>query len=255
MNVMRHNQSLSVRRRMREAPSGGRGAGAGGFTLVELLLAMFILGIGLAAIASVFPVASYLQKSAVQGVDTLHVATSAESILRANPIPASALTASDTEVQQVSNLSTHLPLSMRAYPQQSLTGAAADERDMYWVPLAQNVGTSAAPEWRVFVFIMTRRGDGDVPDVQSSNASGSNNGDGTANISANDGGGYFQIGDPILSHNGQVFEVADVNGDTLTVNGQITGDLGGGIWYGRSHAANRAGPAQRIIVLGSEAVQ
>ncbi len=56
-------------------------ARTGGFTLIELLMAMFILAIGLVAIASIFPVSSYIQKQTFNETMTLQIKRNAESIL------------------------------------------------------------------------------------------------------------------------------------------------------------------------------
>lgn len=61
---------------------------AGGFSILEVGLAMSVLAIGLAAIASIFPIATLLQKEAVNDVMTQQVARNVRALLRARKFAA-----------------------------------------------------------------------------------------------------------------------------------------------------------------------
>lgn len=69
-----------------------------GFTLVEVLMAMLILAIGLVAIASIFPVAGYLQKQANDDVTAMHVSDQVRAMLTASPIDLGSLTPTGNHV-------------------------------------------------------------------------------------------------------------------------------------------------------------
>ena len=272
-------QPLDVRERDPALPLGADRGTRGGFTLIELLLAMFILAIGMSAIASIFPVAGYLQKNAFADVLTLQVKRQAVAMIGAVDVPISAMP-SGTTVGPISNLNSHLPLAMRCYPQaldidgdyvpnESGEDDDFDERQFYWVPMAMNVGTSTAPDYRYFVFILERASDGqyatfgssgdwanyndptNVPKVRKLSASGSS-GSSTVTASHN---GIIQPGDQVLASNGQILQVSEVPGTgSFTIAGKLTGGINA-VWYGRPIALGEVSATRRIIAFGGESYE
>jgi len=264
-----------------ELPLVARGS-SHGFTLVELLLAMFILAIGMVGVASIFPVAGYLQRNAYADVLTLQVKRQAVAIVGAIDVPDSAMP-SGSDVDEITGMATYFPLGVRCYPQAlDLDGdgvvneAGEDEnfqnRQFYWVPLARNAGTAANPDYRYYVFIMEKP-DGDysisaginssdgagVPRVASRDGSGSAGSD-SFNMSANSG--RVQAGDQVLLSNGQIMQVREVSGNTLRFSGNLTSGADK-VWYGlpvdfstsTNPNASTITPTRRIIAFGGESYE
>lgn len=245
------------------------------FTLIELLLAMFILAIGLAAIGAIFPAGTYLQRQTLEEVTTLQVKRNAEAILLSRGIDKLKVTdVDDTDAKVVALPPAALddfPVADRSYP----TGGDAlpEERSFYWVPLIQDADASDVRDWRVFVFILAKKRDveysnvpggvakanpGDdvkVPKVYDTSVSGIDKSDkpysSTLTVGAS---GYMQPGDQLLLNNGQIVTVIEADGGDLRVGGEVV-DSPDRAWYGRSHAEGRQGPTRRIIALGSEVVR
>jgi len=238
----------------------GNRQSATAFTLIELLLSMFILAIGMVAIASIFPVAGYLQKNAFADVLTLQVKRQAVAIVGAVDLPDSALPSGPGDVEPVNNLDTHFPLQVRAYPQ--VSNRPIGQRQFYWVPLVQDVGSTDAPDYRYYAFILERSPDatytgsgaangGDVntvPKVVSAPASGSG-----SSLSVTGANGEIEAGDQLLGSNGQIFQVAEVENTTVTIAGEIQ-DTITEVWYGKP-ATGLPSPTRRIIAFGGEASQ
>jgi len=274
---------------VRYAISEVRSAARDGFTLIELLMAMFIMSIGLVAVASIFPVSSYLQKQTFEETLTLQVKRNAESILYEMPIDAGAPGDDNVHALSDSELSDY-PLSVRSYPlvidkdNDGTDDVPFTERDLYWVPLVQKDGS----QWRVFVFILVRNDrqtyenigaselanaqDGNtVPKVGKLSASVEEgddfNRDGTTvtpiTVSGNvvDGEPLIQPSDQILSSNGTILQVLDFgedeNNESVKTELHVFGDINeiNAVWFGLPPEAGRAGTARRIIVLGKEAVK
>jgi len=250
------------------------------FTLIELLLAMFILAIGMVAIASIFPVAGYLQKNAFADVITLQVKRHAVAVVDAVDVPSSALpSASTVTAFTESNLDTYYPLAMRCYPQAldldgdgvpNESGTTEDDYDLrpfFWVPLVQNVGSSTAPDYRYYVFILERLNDATYPDGSTmANGGDSDNVPKVVRITANGSvgdetvtgashSGNIQPGDQVLASNGQVLQITEVpDNNSFDIAGELTGTIDA-IWYARPHATGAISPTRRIIVFGGESTQ
>ncbi|MDX1683085.1 MAG: prepilin-type N-terminal cleavage/methylation domain-containing protein, partial [Phycisphaeraceae bacterium] len=56
-----------------------------GFSLVEMLLAVAIFGIGMAGVATIFPAAALMQKRTMHAITSDRIGSSAEAYLRMNP--------------------------------------------------------------------------------------------------------------------------------------------------------------------------
>jgi prepilin-type N-terminal cleavage/methylation domain-containing protein len=241
---------------------------AGGFTMIELLLSIFIFAIGLTAIASIFPVGGYLQRESYDEITTLQVKHNAEAVLLTRGVDAAIVSADNTidtsgTVQALPAAAmARLALADRSYP--TASSDPVGQRDYYWIPLVQDVEPAAGRhEWRVFAFICPRRRGAEYanaaitanptdPDsVPKVVAIGCNTSGNTVTASH---GGNIQGGDQFLLNTGQIAQASTVNGNTIEINGQVTGNPDR-LWYGRPHAAGARGPTQRIIAVGTEAVK
>ncbi len=262
---------------------------ADGFTLIELLMAMFILSVGLVAIASIFPVSSYLQKQTFEDTITLQVKRNAEAVLYEMPVPPQ----SGSGIQAVSGLDSEYPLSVRCYPlmldsdNDGVDDGAHGERDFYWVPVVEDNEGSR----RVFVFILSRKDDvtyetgwASVDDVANANDAATvpkvvslaytsrqiittEDGDTYTlmTISKNevDDRPLIQPGDQLLSSDGRILRVRDFDenrDEPVITKLRLAGNLSslpgsGSVWFGLRGKDDRTSPTRRIIVLGEEAVQ
>ena len=282
-----------------------RGAWSGqGFTLIEVLMSMFILSIGLIAIASVFPVSAYLQKQTFKAVVSRQVVENVEALLKTKKISIGDLTAglpmidggvydTDCDVHRLPNLildenvdlagiGIEWPLTQRCYPLADFRAGMNNDdpealnREFYWVPLVRDADlTPNVQAWEIYVFILKNRRnaaytklglgaddewairdidtrpsappgtDAPVPGVKrlflSSRVS-----DNVFQIPATDPQTerdlvlypVLQPGDQVLDNTGKVYQVIDVDGMNITVNGTLPpvfgsnqGDLEA-IWYG-----------------------
>ncbi len=300
------------------------------FTLVEVLIAMLILAVGMVAIASVFPVAGYLQKQAADDVLALHVSRQAESVLAARKIDVSSLNPTTADIIPLNKLdlepwtdtkkwSSEWPVSLRCHPSaldldgdglvnerganvQGLAGDPEDhdfdQRVAYWVPVIQNLGNTANPEWRVFTFILRKKADATYqaarPDAEVANPDDGDgvpkvvrldarfvryyeidnqNADrpGTSEIELTDAGdiGQVQLGDLVLTNQGLILKVTDIEDDLVFVNGDVrigtlptsTQELSA-LWIGLApqtpnapYRAIGSSSTLRIIAFGEEVVK
>ena len=135
-------------------------AGFRGFTLMEVMFSVMILGVGLIAVASVLPVAGVLHRNTIDESESLAIGRTARGTLEARGLMRPPGTG---DVRRIDfgppitggGTSTHpLPLIDRAYP--STPTQTPDPfhqfHRYYWVPLAY-VPTPPGLE-QVFVFIM-----------------------------------------------------------------------------------------------------
>jgi len=141
-----------------------------GFTLLEVMFAIMIMGIGLIAIASLFPVAGNMQRSAYEDAMGMQVSTSVEVMLRSRPIPLDlngTTWTADGKVHKISDtdLITVWPLKDRSFPQ---TESDVDKRTYYWRPFYRynnNLGPSGqASSWELYVLISKRPEGATAPD-------------------------------------------------------------------------------------------
>jgi type II secretory pathway pseudopilin PulG len=155
----------------------GASARRGAFSLIELLLAMFIMALGLVAIASLFPVAGAIQKTTVDDVLGQQVARNVQAMVTAKPLVEGDQTREvvralhndfgwdfDT-TRLVYPLSPFLgrptprmtrtwPLLDRGYP---IIEPDPQKRMVYWVPLIQDADPARDQySWRMPVFILRR---------------------------------------------------------------------------------------------------
>ena len=148
---------------------------AGGFSLMEVMATMVIFAIGIVAVASVIPAASYLQKQTIDDVISLQVARNAKAMIHALPFTYGGDGVRDLEPFNFYGGNNYLvnpmpgkirkhwepvpvrrellwPVADRSYP---VARAEITDREAYWVPLIQDRnGDENDPDWRVIVFIL-----------------------------------------------------------------------------------------------------
>lgn len=143
---------------------GARRASAG-FLLNELLISLGIFAIGMAALASLFPVAALLQRETTEEVFSQAAAQSAKAIIasKEGSFDLSAYhTNTGTTGQVFPILQTGatqerlLPQTDRAFPSTQVNGTDTSDCDFFWVPFVQDLnGDQANPNWVVRIFILT----------------------------------------------------------------------------------------------------
>jgi len=91
--------------------------GAGAFSLVELMIALGVMGVGLVLIASVFPAAMMKNKESISDTMATIIAENAVAVCRARLSHSRMLTELDQATQhQFQDISRLIPLADRAYP-------------------------------------------------------------------------------------------------------------------------------------------
>lgn len=168
---------------MRRTPDNKRrGRRPAGFSMLEVLFALMILGVGLIAVASILPVAGILQRETVDEVHSQQVAESIKSQVEARgfsraqleqafgplvsetnfdvrPMPERVLAGADDDpLDNPSGIDAiNWTLQDRVFPAvlPDVLNQPADEffqhRHYYWVPLVQRREDGS---WRVFVFLL-----------------------------------------------------------------------------------------------------
>ncbi len=226
-----------------------------GFTLLEVMFSILILGTGLIAIASLFPVAGSIQRDTMDQVMAQSVTKSAEATLLTKGFPKAllenaampyapiaanfqggALSAGTVgnldPAQDATLLNTAYPLKDRCYPQfydpagdgSPPDGASEDPncyaRQFYWRPLFKQI---APGNWQVFVFVQRR--------IKSSSPAVA------ADIPALVNTGIVNMGDMLLDPTG-VASSANSEAATTNWHAEITGNrssfagftaIGGGV--------------------------
>ena len=143
-----------------------------GMTLVEVMIALLILGSGLSAIASLFPIAGTLQRRTYDSVVVRQVSDSVTDLVDARGFNAPDLIT--TEPGQLGKMLTNqvyaCPSSVlnsndptpsltkwglvdRAYPTAMGNDPEVDDRSYYWVPLVRRANTV---DWHVYIFVLKK---------------------------------------------------------------------------------------------------
>jgi hypothetical protein len=242
---------------------------------------MFILSIGLVAVASIFPVAAYLQRQAYEEDQALVAKRNAEAIIYARgvkPPPGVSDTKPDVVKFEDGELSgARWPHATRAYPMSDFNGddLQAEKRDFYWVPLIMDKDkANGSRHWQVFVFILKSYPDVDadrlppkksddanpgdpprVPIVRRADAEQQGDGFNVTGLKE----GELQAGDQILDNKGGIHSVVFVKGGEDSTRVNVSSTFSGSeqptaIWYGVPFQAGKTGPTRRIIALSEEAV-
>jgi hypothetical protein len=252
-----------------------------GLTLLEVMISVLVLGLGLTAVAGLFPIAGAVQRATYDDMVSLQMGDTVEAMVRSRgfsivdlvdpfnplglltnkvaPVPAKVLdgkTATPTLVEW--------GLQDRCYPASMGGDPAYANRAYYWVPLVRRVNLT---DWQVFIFVLKKEQGVDygshsgigvanpndpstVPVVRSLVALTVLNGNQVTLVDLNDPlqvadpSAYFDVGDLVLDSDGVVHRVLDVSGPFLTLDGVVS-PLVSEIWFAQ-RAANTS-PTRRIL--------
>ena len=262
----------------------------GGFTLTEVLIALAVLLIGVVTVASIFPVAFLLQKQTVDAIETRQVSRNAQAMLTGrkltytyDPVTATtggllgdatigyhpSSTSTNDDVAPVPNLNSVWSLRDRSYPMESAQAADAKQ---YWVPLVRDAnGDPTNPRWQVFAFILNRDdratypkppltapaewanpGDGDnVPGVRSYGATNVTSTGFDITLPAGVvAAAILEKGGWLVDNTGVIHRVAQVNGDTVTIEGLILDQTNlTHVWLSPKPSLDRPSAATRILFI------
>ncbi len=154
-----------------------------GYTLLEIMFSILILGVGMAAVASLFPFAAHIQQNTMHELMAQQTKTNIVTLLHGkgfsqadvlnaalHEVPGGSAHITNTTRFKLSNnvadsfsatfdpadpnqgeINKHWPLQDRSYP---TTIANLTQRSIFWEPLFYRAGN----EWRVMVVIMRRHG-------------------------------------------------------------------------------------------------
>lgn len=256
--MMLHAQSARHPRLGREATR------AGGFTLIEVLIAIGIFGIGLVAVASIFPVAILLQKQTVQEVESTHFGRNTKAI-----VAAKGFEASSGDWDTIASTNRVAPMPEDAMDKWSLGDRSYntlenwDQRRVFWVPLCFDADLSTDKAWQVLVFVVRSERDttygpvatdpdvanGDdpnyVPRVKRMQVSLS----GVSGMDFDNNPRLIRPGEDILDEFGIVYRVREATDTGITVDGAVPGSGNLDIWYASPAAAGESSTFVKLITL------
>ncbi len=156
--------------------------GSSGFSMLELTTAMGLFAIGLVAVASIFPVATLLQKQATNDTMSDQVASNVRALMQARPYPHTVLH-NNMPGDVTTNLFVNAPMVGKLTTTVDPTGSPAtyplwhfwmlvdrsfpssittpNDRQYFWVPLARRLTSPATTkdDWQVFAFILKKEQD------------------------------------------------------------------------------------------------
>lgn len=243
--------------------------------MVETMFSVLILGTGLIAVASLFPVAGTIQRNTFEEVLAQQVGESAAAMLRARGLsPADFLFSLPDETVRalprpiLDQLDGNAVTEWAAIDRSSPSGTGdIRQKTFYWVPLIRTDLLNAAPGSVVYIFVLRREAgvehnhvltdflDPDVanpddppivPAVRSVGITPDSTNPSILRLAAPL---KFEEGDWVLDDLGIVHRVTDViDSRTIRVSGLVTTGLGGAgrIWYATRGSRS---PTQLILTV------
>jgi len=150
---------MSARSRHVRAIRNPQSAIPNAFTLLEVMFAIMILGVGLLGIAALLPAAGSLQRESSNDVMGMYVAASAENYLKAVGFDESAISSLSADtIHDPGTIPGLLPHAKdRSFP---TTIDDETKRQWYWYPLIRK---DSSKGWQVFIVVMHRPDGGGVP--------------------------------------------------------------------------------------------
>jgi prepilin-type N-terminal cleavage/methylation domain-containing protein len=157
-----------------------------GYTLLEIMFAILILGVGMAAVASLFPFAAHIQQNTMFEVRNQQTQTNIVGLVHAHGFsremldrpaglsfdPTAPMPVYPTELNKLTPAMLDLAYTLpdRSYPSNvgtdtdanSILDADFDKRSIFWEPLF----VKRDDKWRIMVVIMRRRAKGVVPTLE-----------------------------------------------------------------------------------------
>ncbi|MCG8509983.1 MAG: prepilin-type N-terminal cleavage/methylation domain-containing protein [Rhodospirillales bacterium] len=236
---------------------------AGGFNLMEVLIAIGIFAIGFTAVVSLVPVGIALQRETVFDAQATQFASNAEAIILARGFDETIIDAAvtqDATVIPVSNAfvsPTEWTLEDRSYNVVDIL----EQRTLFWVPLFFDASVDASGnasdtrDWRVYVFVVRGKAttgtypkttgtwanpadpsdDPGVPGVTFANATPGVNSDGIRNrfdfTNTTSGRRLVRAGDRIVADDGTRYRVKKSDSGGIEVDGIIPAIATGVFWY------------------------
>lgn len=229
---------------------------AGGFSLLEVLIATGIFAIGAVAVASIFPVAILLQSRTVEEITSTHFSKNAEALIGSRGFKAAAATDWDPlRNDGVTGLDVApMPLSVfndwwLAYDRSYGVLDDIDFRRDFWVPLIRDDDPTVNEDWQVFIFTVRGGLQSNFGSLKSTAFPGflnwANNNDpefvpGVAEVSvtpASNAGGEFKrfaftnvspsgdllirVGDAVLANDGVTYRVERADNSGVEVRGFV----------------------------------
>ncbi len=265
---------------------------------MEILIAIGIFAVGMVAVASIFPGAIALQRESVEEVMSQQAVSNIESLMGARPFFDEHPDFFYDYDPSLAGFVQIIPVDLlNTWTQADRSFSSTDpveDREIYWAPLVQNLGSPANPDWRTFVFVMA--GDG-LNDYEKENSLDWANEDdpnyfpgvAAASITSDVVDGFvvlefnefnnrqfdepdqtpagqadqIRMGDFFLGDNGVVYRAIAADDSSVTLELRIdAGDLGNRalvpqnyIWYGRPSGPGRTSPTKRILVLTDAVVE
>ena len=259
-----------------------------GFSLVEILIALGIFAIGMAAIVSLFPAAAILQRETTQEVISEMAAQSAASIIDTQALtydpPGAGRTAADLNSYHSSAASTNsaaipfnsispalmtarYPATDRSYPTALINGTDISDCDLHWVPFIQDLsGDPDNPVWVARLFILeadsraTYSGSAAQPAADPDTfprvaSVGIPNGGVSGNVFTTASAIDLDPGDIVMDSNGNSHVIEAISGTGITVLNSIavTPNAPNTLWYAPKSGASSS-PAVRVVTVEVDVV-
>jgi prepilin-type N-terminal cleavage/methylation domain-containing protein len=259
------------------------------YTLLEIMFAILILGVGMAAVASLFPFAAHIQQSTMFEVENQQTQANIVALVQARGFSRAKLDTAvsfevsgaiyPTETNKLTTVEMDLAFTLkdRSYPSDIGDDADTDgvldggyeRRSIFWEPLFVK---QANGQWRIMVVIMRRRAKGVVPTLNivsvTKQAAGPNrdyNFEADTWITSTAANLHkFRVGDKVIDHEGNTHDVLDIayddaggagqNSDPFAVklSGSLASSATWKFWHINQNGVTHSGEILDVLVLGEE---